>query len=73
MLRTTPLRIGFACLMLACTRDPKQRQLDAQVDSAQARTARLLSDPATTPDSLSAAFVRLRLAESASARYRASR
>jgi hypothetical protein len=64
------LRVALASLMLACTRDPRQRQLEAQVDSAQARSARLLNDPATTPESLSAAFTRLRMAESASVRYR---
>jgi hypothetical protein len=70
MLRTTTLRLTLAYLMLACTRDPRQRQLDAQVDSAQARAARLINDPATAPESLSAAFTRLRLAESASVRHR---
>ena len=56
--------LAMICLALACARDPKLEQLQTKVDSADGRARRLLNSAATPRESLDAALMRLRQAES---------
>ena len=62
--------IAALSLSFACSRDPKLKQLEERVDSAQSRAHRLLAVPATPPDSLAAVLTRLRQAEKELEAYR---
>jgi len=65
--------LAMICLALACARDPKLEQLETKVDSAEGRARRLLNSAATPRESLDAALIRLRQAESTRDAYLGSR